>query len=221
MRQQLRGDGGYVMAVVIIVLLITALMGAAALQVAIRSIGTSTADRNRDLALGAADEGADLAQWRMNRLLVPDPTSLLGISPNLGCINVNSSGQISVSVATVSTSNGITLGVCTGTSWENAGNNAWFSYTTQTDINLNNQEGLGTSIIERRVEVVGCAPASSASACSSGTGVQFRRLLLTFRLNTSLNPEVFERYRYVECEPSSTAQFSSTGAATGCNDPGY
>jgi Tfp pilus assembly protein PilX len=208
------------MVVVIIVLLITALMGAAALQFAIRSIGTSTTDRNRDLALGAADEGADLAQWRMNRLLVPDPASLLGINPNLGCVNVGAGGQISVSAATVSTSGGLMLGICTGTSWENAGNNAWFSYTTQTDINLNNQEGLGTSIIERRVQVIGCAPASSASACSSGAGVQFRRLLLTFRLNTSLNPEVFERYRYVECEPAGTAQFSSTGVATGCDDPG-
>ncbi len=204
------------------VLLVVGLLAAGALEFSLRSLNTSSADRSRAVALAAADEGADLAGWRMNHLLLTAPASLLGITPSLGCIVVGTGGQLSVATATLSTSGGLSLGVCSNTSWEDAGNNAWFMYSTQTDVNLNNQVGLGSGIVERRIQVVGCAPADSAGACASGgNGIQYRRLLVTHRLNTTSSGGVFARYRYVECTPASSATWSPSGAATGCSDPGY
>jgi hypothetical protein len=196
----------------VIGLLIVGLLGGAALALSLRSVGTSQVDRDRALALGAADEGADLAGWRMNKLLVsPGGSSLRGFTDglvaSLGCVSVNT--DLTLTLTELSLTGGGTL-LCPVTSSEDAGNGANFSYVAQTDVNLNNQLSLnpgGGTLIERRILVTGTAP-----------GLQQRRILVTYVLNTTLSP-LFERYRYVECTPTMPSGNSAFDA--GCPDPGH
>ena len=209
-------EAGYVIVAALWVLLIVGLLGSAALAFSLRSIHTSQTDRNRALALGAADEGADLAGWRMNKLLVsPGAADLMGFADgllaSLGCIEVNAAGTLGVSeIAQSAVHSGLTLtpALCPATTSEDAGNGASFSYVMETDINLNlnaNQQLQVGAVIERRILVTGQA---------SG---QTRRILVTYKLNPTLSP-LFERYRYVDCSP--TPPSGSTAFDAGCADPG-
>jgi Tfp pilus assembly protein PilX len=218
---RLRSDeSGFAMIAVIMVLMIVTLLTGAALALSLRSVTTSSADRARDVALGAADEGADVAAWRMNKLLVsPGGAGLMGFADgllgSLGCINVNANLTLSVAeIASGSVSGGAGAGWCAATPPEDAGNGATFSYRVQTDVNLNNVDNLNivnggvtvAVIVERRILVTGTDQG------------QVRRLLLTYRLDPQLTP-LFERYRYVECSPVVPA--GSTAVDAGCPDPGH
>jgi hypothetical protein len=198
------------------VLLIVGLLGSAALAFSLRSIHTSQTDRNRDLALGAADAGADRAGWRMNKLLAsPGQADLRGFTDgllaSLGCIQVNADGTLAVSEiaqSRVYSGASISPAPCPATTSEDVGNNASYSYVMQSDINLAvNATGQlqAGAIIERRILVTGQA---------SG---QARRILVTYRLNPAVSP-LFERYRYVEC--SATAPAGNSAFDAGCADPG-
>ncbi len=209
-------EAGYVIVAALWVLLIIGLLGSAALAFSLRSIHTSQADRNRDLALGAADRGADLAGWRMNKLLVSAGGAGImgftdGLLASLGCIQVNADGTVGVSEvaqSSVLVHNTVQPALCPATASEDAGNNASYSYVAETDVNLtvnaNGQLQVG-AMIERRILVTGQANG------------QTRRILVTYRLNPALSP-LFERYRYVECSTSPPA--GSTAFDAGCADPG-
>jgi type II secretory pathway pseudopilin PulG len=199
------GEDGFVMVAAIVVLAVVTTLAGAALALSLRSVTTSQVDRNRALALGAADEGADVAGWRMNKLLVSSGgASLLGFAngllANLGCVQVN--GNLALSVTELNLTGGSSA--CPVTATEDAGNGASFSYVMQTDLNLNNQLNLG-SLIERRALITGTAYG------------QQRRILVTYRLNPGIS-SLFERYRYVECTPLPPA--GSTAFDAGCPDPG-
>jgi type II secretory pathway pseudopilin PulG len=204
-RRLRREQSGFVMVAAIVVLAIVTTLTGAALALSLRSVGTSQVDRNRALAFAAADEGADVAGWRINKLLVSQGGAGLlgfadGLLANLGCIQVNADRTLAVAELSVSTG----TSTCPPTAAEDAGNGATFSYVMQTDLNLNNQLSLG-SLIERRALVTGSAYG------------QQRRVLVTYRLNPSVSP-LFARWRYVECTPQPPA--GSTAFDAGCPDPG-
>lgn len=209
-------EAGYAIVAALWVLLIVGLLGSAALAFSLRSIHTSQSDRDRALALGAADEGADRAGWRMNKLIVsPGGAKLMGFTDgllaSLGCIQVNADGTIGVSeIARSNVTNGVSINpaLCPATTSEDAGNGASYSYVMETDINLavdaSGQLQVG-AVVERRILVTGQAFG------------QTRRILVTYRLNPALSP-LFERYRYVECSTAPPAGNSAFDA--GCPDPG-
>jgi Tfp pilus assembly protein PilX len=209
-------EAGYVIVAALWILLIVGLLGSAALAFSLRSIHTSQSDRNRGLALGAADEGADLAGWRMNKLLVSagGPTIMGftdGLLASLGCIQVNADGTLSVgeiAQSTVLVNNSVKPALCPATSSEDAGNGASYSYVMETDIDLNvnaNGQLQAGATIERRILVTGQAFG------------QTRRILVTYKLNPAVSP-LFERYRYVEC--STTPPAGNQAFDAGCADPG-
>ena len=197
------------------ILLIVGLLGSAALAFSLRSIHTSQSDRSRDLALGAADEGADLAGWRMNKLLVsPGGASIMGFTDgllaSLGCIQVNADGTLTpseIAQSSVLVQGTVNPALCPATSSEDAGNGASFSYVAETDVNLSLNGGQlqAGATIERRILVTGKAFG------------QTRRILVTYKLNPALSP-LFERYRYVEC--STTPPPGNQAFDAGCPDPG-
>ena len=102
----------------------------------------------------------------------------------------------------------LTVGTCTSGASQTAGNGATYTYVLQTDINLSNQKTLGTSIVERRLLVIGAAYQ------------RYRRILVTYRMNTSLSSPLFERYRYVECSATNDTSVNIAGNFNGCADPG-
>ena len=209
-------EEGYVIVAALWVLLIVGLLGGAALAFSLRSIHTSQIDRDRDLALAAADRGADLAGWRMNKLLVSaGGASIMGFTDgllaSLGCIQVNADGTLTpseIAQTSVLVQGTVNPALCPATSSEDAGDGASYSYVTQTDVNLtanvNGQLQAGATI-ERRILVTGRAFG------------QTRRILVTYKLNPALSP-LFERYRYVEC--STTPPAGSQAFDAGCPDPG-
>jgi len=206
--RSLGSEAGWIIVVALWVLLIVGLLGGAALALSVRSIHTSQVDRDRDLALGAADAGADEVGWLMNKLLTPDPASLLGVTPSLGCVYLGSNKAVTVGQATTSVNGSLTVGTCTSGASQTAGNGATYTYVLQTDINLSNQKTLGTSIVERRLLVIGAAYQ------------RYRRILVTYRMNTSLSSPLFERYRYVECSATNDTSVNIAGNFNGCADPG-
>ena len=234
---RLTDEDGYVLPIVISVLLILTLFGLAAVALSITSVTVSQTDRNRQLALAAADEGADVAGWRLNHVLNnPATASLLGFTDNLlsslGCVNVNAPG-VTASVSELGSANlgPITIYVqgsqgastpttiqgasCPSTGAEPVGNDAYFSYQMETNVNLplsaGNPLSSGTPQLQ---SILGQTVERRAVVTGSANG-QTRRILVTYRLNPSTL--IFYRYRYVECTTTTT---SSTFGA-GCNDPGY
>ena len=73
----LRGDDGAAMIVAIIVLMITSLLAAVAVAVAVQTNGSSQRDVAKKNALEAAEAGLQVAVYRLN-MLRPDDTHCVG-----------------------------------------------------------------------------------------------------------------------------------------------
>jgi Tfp pilus assembly protein PilX len=96
--ERARDERGFTVIVALAALLIALLLASAALTFSLRSVSSSQQDRRETLAGQAADAGADLAVWRMNKILVPNDV----FSPQLfGYTSSNTGGGSSSTYATI------------------------------------------------------------------------------------------------------------------------
>lgn len=196
-----RAEDGFTLVAVLATLLIVLLTSSAALALALRRIDTSMRDRSAARAVAAADAGADVAGWRMNRtLLSQGGAGLLGFATDavrqLGCTSVGV-GSFSVTKASPQ------QGWCPQTPAEVAGDGATFRYTVSLDVQV---IGTGASgVLVRRVVVTGTAGGVS------------RRILATYKLDVNAGKvtKLWRRARWVTCTTKPT-----TTADGGCADPG-
>jgi type II secretory pathway pseudopilin PulG len=195
-----RGEQGFTIVPAMVVLVVVVTLGAAVLGLALRRQETSVADRWVVRAAQAADAGADIAGWRLNRTLVSAGTAgLAGLATDtarqLGCTQVGATG-----FAVVKGSGSW----CAATGWASIGDGAEYSYTLSLDANA-----LGSGlddVVVRKVVVTG-----------RSRGVQ-RRLLVVFRLDVdpSHPSALFRRWHEVRCP----AIASGAAPDAGCPDVG-
>lgn len=195
-----RPEAGFTIVPAMMVMMVLVTIGAIALGLALRRQDTSMVDRAAVQAAQAADAGADVAGWRMNRTLVSAGTAgLLGLATDaarqLGCAQASAGG-----FAVVKT----TGSWCPASASESLGDGASFSYTMSLDANA---IGSGLDdVVVRRVVVTGR---------SRGT---LRRILVVFRLDVDAShpSTLFRRWHQVTCPGR------PTGAApdSGCPDVG-
>jgi hypothetical protein len=102
-RARLRDQSGIAVPTVLMLMVIMLLLGLAATQASIAGLSQATRDRQAKRALGAADAGADAAQWRLNHtVLAFDADGLLNLSNPSGTIqNVLQQGCVSVNAANI------------------------------------------------------------------------------------------------------------------------
>jgi len=201
--RRLAREDGFTMFMVIAVTLIVFLFAGAALATGLDGLNTTEKSRDVARAQAAADAGADIAGWRMNRTIVaPGAAGLMGYTSavlrTLTCVSVGVGGR-SFSISLVSA--GTTF--CPQTSDESLGDGASFHYTVSTGINVT---GLNL-VIARRVIAVGTYKNAT------------RRVLVTYRLDIDpTHPTtLFKRWRYVQCSSKQTG----SAVDSGCPDPGY
>jgi hypothetical protein len=200
--RRLRGEDGFTLVPAIVTLSIVLAVGGASLAMAWRSLGSSTRDRSAARALAAADAGADVAGYRLNRTLVSAGSAgLLGFTTDalrtVGCIKVQVGGAVAIDTSSVS------AGFCGQTTDEDLADGSKFHYVMSTGIKL----GASVSeILTRRVIATGIS-----------AGVT-RRVLVTYKLelNASNPLRLFKRYRYAIC----SAVAPTSDPASGCPDPG-
>jgi hypothetical protein len=199
MRRRLESERGFALPVVMPILVVVGLLAAAMLAMTSASLSRSAEDRRATRALAAADAGADVAVWRMNKTLASaELTGLLGLPlhvvGNLGCVNLDARGLLGVSTLSAA-------GWCPPTPWEDLGSDgavdASYSYTVSTGINV-----IGVAdLVERKIVATGRA------------GGEQRRVMVTVR--GDLNPDnllsLFRRYRYVECTARPTGPEPDSG----------
>lgn len=200
MSARLRREEGFTMVAAIATLVIVVALGGALLSLVVRRAHTGIRDLDVARAAEAADAGADVAGWRMNRTLVSAGTAgLLGLATDaartLGCTTVSAGG---FSVVTQSS------GWCPTTTSEDLGDGTSFNYSMSLDLNVVGS-GLSKTIV-RRVIVTGMA------------GGYRRRILVVYRLDLNLagGLRLFKRWHYVVC----TAKPTGGAADSGCPDPG-
>jgi type II secretory pathway pseudopilin PulG len=194
-----RDESGWTLIASIVTLAIVLTVGGATLSLAWRSIGSSTKERDAARALAAADAGADVAAYRMNRALTFQGTAgLLGFPVDtlrtVGCLGVDVGGTTVISTAG---------GGCSVSPDEKTGDGSTFHYQLINGVHLG--AGLG-EVVMRRIVVTGTSNATS------------RRILVTYKLqvNTSNPLALFKRYRYAVC----STRPPTSDPASGCPDPG-
>jgi type II secretory pathway pseudopilin PulG len=199
---RLRSQGGFTMIPAIVTMSLILAVGGAALAMAWRSIATSQKDRSAERAMAAADSGADVAGYRMNKTIVgAGSAGLLGFTTDalhtLACTQVSAG---SWTVVTGPSNNG---GFCTTSPEESLGDGSSFHYTMSLGVHL----GAGASdILVRRV-------------VSTGTsGTVTRRILVTYKLDLTTGSAIrlFKRWRYAVCSTTPPTSDPSSG----CPDPG-
>jgi hypothetical protein len=191
------------MFMVIAVTLVVFLFAGAALASGLDGLNSSEKARDVARAQAAADAGADIAGWRMNRTLVaPGTGALLGYPTatlrTLTCVSVGvGGGSFSLSLVSAGTA------FCPQTTDESLGDGSSFHYTVSTGVNVT---GLNL-VIARRVIAVGTYKSTT------------RRVLVTYRLDIdpSHPTTLFKRWRYVQC----TSKQTGSAVDSGCPDPGY
>lgn len=202
MRRRARAEAGFTLIPAIVTLSIVLVVGGASLALAWRSLGSSARDRSAARALAAADAGADIAGYRLNRTLVSAGSAgLLGFTTDalrtVGCIKVQAGGHVALDTTSQSG------GFCQQTTDEDLGDGSKFHYVMTTGVKLG---GSASDILTRRVIATGIS-----------AGVT-RRVLVTYKLDLNGgNPtRLFKRYRYAVC----TATAPTSDPASGCTDPG-
>lgn len=195
------------MFMVIAVTLVVFLFAGAALASGLDALNSTEKSRDVARAQAAADAGADIAGWRMNRTIVaPGAGGLLGYTTatlrTLTCISVGAGGggggaSFSLSLVSAGTA------FCSQTAEESLGDGSSFHYTVSTGVNVT---GLNL-VIARRVIAVGTYKSTT------------RRVLVTYRLDIdpSHPTTLFKRWRYVQC----TSKQTGSAVDSGCPDPGY
>ena len=169
----------------------------------------SNRDRSSARSLQAAEAGADVAQYRLNKALATAPvTGILGVAPDvvrqLGCINANVNGELQVTKL-----NGD--GWCTPVTSEQAdiglpddgtGSSATYRYWVSSAVQIGSGSG---ATLRRRIVSVG----ENADTV--------RRVMVTteadLNLSTSNPFDLFDRISFVEC---SSVVPSNDNPAAGC-----
>jgi type II secretory pathway pseudopilin PulG len=194
-------DRGSALVAALAALLVAGLIGGALLSHVLRRVDTSKAERSATRALAAADAGADIAAFRMNRTLLSAGTAgLLGLATDavrqLGCTEVTAAGIEIVQAGASET-------WCPPTATEDLGDGTGFRYSVSLDVNA--VGGGAADVLQRRVVVTG----------SSG-GLE-RRLLVVLRLNLDAGAptHLFTRWRYAVC----TSRPTTARPDSGCPDP--
>ena len=198
-RRLAREERGFIVPITVVVLFIAMMFGIAAMSLSIGSLERVTEDRSYARALAAADAGADVAVWRMNKVIAPAESSGLvsatvGTVASFACLDVSVNGNKALNVLSGA-------GWCQVTSWEtldeSTGVKQEMAYTMSTGINLS---GDLAGLIERKIVATGRVG-----------GVQ-RRVLLTMRIDPNLSTlALFRRYRYVECSGKQTGASPDSG----------
>ena len=195
-----RDERGIAMALTMTVLFICLILGIPALSLTLGSLDRGNRDRRETRALEAADAGADIARWRMNKIVAPGQSSTLGPSTGsavakFGCLSINAAGQRVLSMRS-------TAGWCDPTPWESLDDLADVkqetSYQVSTGLNLVAADP--TSLIERRVVATG------------RVGTVQRRVIMTLRVDPNLSTlALFRTYRYAECSGTQTGSAPDSG----------
>lgn len=186
--RRLRTQSGMALPLALVTMFIVALTVGAALSLSIGSLERSSVNKGTSRALAAADAGADVATWRMNKTLVAHPVAGLsglatGVVRELGCVTVASGGSLGFTSLSGP-------GWCTATTWEDLDNDISrherFQYYVSSGVNLTSG---AAQVLERRVVAIG------------ESGARRRRLLtvIQLRLDTDAVFKLFERSRSVEC----------------------
>jgi type II secretory pathway pseudopilin PulG len=195
-----REESGWTLIASIVTLAIVLTVGGATLSLAWRSLSSSTRERDAARAIAAADAGADIAAYRMNRAITFQGTAgLLGFPVDtlrtVGCLGVDVGGT-----TVISTAGG---GGCSASPEEKTGDGSTFHYQLLNGVHLGS--GLGELLL-RRIVVTGTSNATS------------RRVIVTYKLqvNSSDPLALFKRYRYAVC----STRPPTSDPASGCPDPG-
>lgn len=211
-------SSGFALPVVLVVLMVVALLGAAAVLFATHSTDRATRDEASSRAFGAADGAADIATYRINKMVVPE---VLGLT-DMKSANGLYSGSPTLSLSellqkTCATKVGVAAGpisvsvVPGGSSWcptasgvidEGAAVQAQYEYWIGLGVSA------GSGLIDRQVIAVGCVGQISTGDCDA-----VRRVQVTLRIDANTSLALFKRKSYAEC----TAVIPSAGnPAAGC-----
>lgn len=229
------GDRGFTMATTMIVMSLTLSFVALAVGMAIAGLTHSQSARSVERAQAAADAGADIAGYRMNKtLLAPAAAGLVGLVPatlqTVGCAGVNlgfgSTSAIGATASNVaSTAQGSVLSLvgipsgsnfCRTGSSETLDDGSSFRYAISTKIDLTPVSGLIAGqgftlnqLVVRQIAVIG------------QSGGQTRRVIVSYWLNLAgaTSTRLFQKRRYVRC-PSLPITASDPFANCPAN-PGY
>ena len=198
----MRREGGFTLIPAMFTLMIVLMVGGASLAMAWRSLGSSARDRSAAKAQAAADAGADIAGYRLNKTLVSAGTAgLLGFTSDA----LRSVSCISVSVGSFSVidGSGASGGYCSQSADEDLGDGSKFHYSMSLGVKLG---GSASQILTRNVISTGIS------------GGVTRRVMVVYKLdlNNGNVLRLFKRYRYSTC----TATPPTSDPASGCTDPG-
>jgi Tfp pilus assembly protein PilX len=188
LHRRARDERGFALATTMMVIFISVLLGIPALSLTLGSLHRVASDRNETRALEAADAGADIAVWRMNKLIGPAEasglvSSTVGAVAQLACITVDVGGAKALSLNSGQ-------GWCAPTAWETLDDNSGgpkqeTRYSVSTGIHISLDP---TSLIQRRIVATG------------RVGTVQRRIVLTMRIDPNLSTlALWRRYRYAEC----------------------
>lgn len=174
-----RSDDGFTLATTMVILALTLAFVGVAVTMALAGLANSQTSRSVERAQAAADAGADVAGYRMNKtLLAPASTSLLGLTGSVlqtvGCtglglgfgnstnVTADTSNQAAPASATITAANTFTLAGTT------AGNN--FCFTTQSET-LDDGETFRYAISTKLMPTQALTAALTASLTSQGVSV--------------------------------------------------
>jgi hypothetical protein len=192
---ELRRDDGWALPLVLSVIVLIFAFSAVAVVLSTHATDRSNRDRSSARSLQAAEAGADVAQYRLNKALATAPvTGILGVAPDVvrqfGCINVDVNGALQVT---------------------RLDGDGWCSpvASEQADIGLPD-DGTGAPATYRYW-------VSTAAQVGSGSGAKLRRRIVAvgenadtvrrvmvtveadLNLSTSNPFDLFDRISFVEC----------------------
>lgn len=192
-RGRLAAQDGFTMITSLFVLTTIVVLAGISLTVALNALTGATGTREGERAQAAADAGLDLAQLRMNKVLLSSGVPQLAglgnqVLAEVGCTSVAAAADAAgaSAVSLVSLGNGAT---CPETAQEAVDEATTFAYVLGKGVRLNVGGGGVPALWERQVVVVG-------RHTPSGTT---RRVMGTFRTDINATPRLFKLHRYVRC----------------------
>lgn len=195
-------ERGFAMPMTLAVLFISLMLGIPAMTLTLGSLDRVTQDRRDTRALEAADAGADVAVWRMNKIIAPAEasglvSSTLSVVSQTACVNIDVAGTKLLALGGAGGS-----GWCAATPWEtlddaSPGPKQETSYQVSIGIHISTDP---TSLLERKVVATG------------RVGGVTRRVMLTLRVDPNLSTlALFRRYRYAVCSGRQTGSSPDSG----------
>lgn len=242
-----RDDSGFTLAMTMVVMFLTLTFVGLAVSMALAGLTHSETARSVERAQAAADAGADIAGYRMNKtLLAPTDASLLGLSSSVlqtaGCTGVDLTFGNSTSIADANSNASVTAanptgglltlaGIPAGNNFcrtqtsENVDDNSSYRYAISTSVLIG--PALSTTLTAQGLSVSDLSKLIIRQVASIGeSGGQTRRVIVSYWLGlpSALSGSVklsqlFMKKRYIRCP---ALPIGTTDPFANCpNNPGY